>query len=155
MNAAQGNEHPRAGRPIMDMLTRLDDWQSRLAVAVNERRLTPYVYGRTDCACFAQVCVAAVTGVTLMAGIEKPKGWIGAAKFMIAHEWDDVEAMITEIVGPPMASPALSRPGDIISFVSIGEPHLGVRVGDVALSPADKGLEVIAAQRWVRAWKIG
>jgi len=139
----------------MEQLTRLDNWQPRLAAAINDRRLAPYVYGRTDCACFVQASIAAVTGVTLMDGIEKPMGWIGAAKFLIAHGWDDVEAMIVDIIGPPMASPSLSRPGDIISFVSIGEPHLGVRVGDVALSPADTGLEVITAQRWVRAWKIG
>lgn len=139
----------------MDMLVRLPDWEKRLIATVNERRLTPYVYGATDCACFVQAAVEAVTGVVLMGGIEKPKGWIGAAKFMIAHGWESVEDMINEVVGPPLAAPSLSRPGDIISFMAIGEPHLGVRVGDTALSPADKGLEAIGAQCWVHAWKIG
>lgn len=135
-------------------LTRLSDWQQRLVKTVNERRLMPYVYGRTDCACFVQAAVLAVTGTMLLAGVEKPKGWIGAAKFMLANGWEDVEQMATAVLGPPVSAD-LSRPGDVVSFELAEELHLAVRVGDAALTPAGEGLQVVDRLAWRNAWLVG
>jgi len=135
-------------------MQRLDDWEKRLIALANEWRTRPYVYGISDCGCFAQAAIEAVTGVALLSDVERPRGWLSAAKFMIAHGWDSVEDMATELLGAPV-EPSLSGPGDIVSFSEGGESHLAVRVGSVALSPSGKGLIVVAAGSWRRAWKVG
>lgn len=44
------------------MLQRVSDWRSRLVAVVHEWENRPFVWGETDCACFAAECVRAVTG---------------------------------------------------------------------------------------------
>lgn len=138
----------------MPELTRRPDWERRLAAVVNGNRDRPYGYGVFDCAIFARMAVEAVTGVELLAGIDPPKGWLGAAKFMIARGWDDVEAMATELIGAPCEA-HLSRRGDLVSFREGGELHLAVRVGGEALTPSSLGLRTVGPSHWCRAWKIG
>lgn len=135
-------------------LSRLPEWERRLADLINRNRATPYRYGTFDCAVFARMAVEAVTGVELMPGVEVPKGWLGVAKFMIARGWDDVEAMATELLGGP-CEPHLSRRGDIVSFLESGETHLAVRAGSGALTPAASGLVLIDVVRWRNAWRVG
>lgn len=135
-------------------LVRLDDWQARLVAVVNERRLLPYAYGTNDCACFARLCVEATTGMVLLPGVDPPKGWLAAAKFMIARGWHTPEDMATELLGPPR-DVAETGPGDLVSYEDIGELHLAVRVGDVAVAPVDVGLKVISPEQWRHGWKVG
>lgn len=132
----------------------MPDWERRLAAVVNANRATPYAYGSFDCAVFARMAVKAVTGVELLAGIDLPKGWIGAAKFMIARGWGDVEAMTEELLGASVA-PDMSRRGDIVSYSDGGELHLAVRVGDDAVAASPAGLVVVPRPHWRRAWLVG
>lgn len=135
-------------------MERLPDWEPRLVALANGWRTRPYVYGVSDCACFAQAAVEAVTGVLLLEGIEKPRGMMGAARFMISRGWESVEDMAEELLGTPV-DPAATRRGDIVSFVGDGESHLAVRIGDVALSPSASGLAVIVPRCWHLGWKVG
>ena len=135
-------------------LVRLDDWRARLAAVVNERRLLPYAYGTNDCACFARICVEATTGTVLLPGVDMPKGWLAAAKFMIARGWKTPEDMAAEFLGPSLEV-GETEPGDLVSYEDIGELHLAVRVGDVAVAPVDIGLKVIPPGQWRRGWKVG
>lgn len=139
----------------MTALVRLPDWQTRLVRVANARRGKPYEYGLTDCWCFAREAVEATTGVVLLPGVESPKGWLAAAKAMMARGWSDVEEMMTALLGEPLGDPLASRPGDIVSYMVGGEFHLAVRVGDTALSPQRVGLQVIGRSSWRRAWKVG
>ena len=138
----------------MNNLTRLPDWQPRLAKLVNERRSVPYAYGSNDCWCFAQAAINAVTGKTLRPDIA-PKTWLAAAKVLISNGWESVEAMMTELLGPPMDDPKTSQPGDIVSFELLGSEHLAVRAGDTALTPGRDRLEMIAVTEWRKAWRVG
>lgn len=139
----------------MTKLERLPDWEQRLIDTANERRTLPYAYGVNDCGCFAQAAIKAVTGVTLLEGIELPRGWLAAAKFMMARGWSNIEDTMTDLLGQPMDDPQQSRRGDIVSYEEGGEFHVAVRVGDCALTPAIGGLAVIPASRWRRWWKVG
>jgi hypothetical protein len=139
---------------VMPTFVRLPDWQSRLADCLNARAAEPYRYGTNDCACLARAAVEAVTGVDVAPGMEMPKGWISAAKVMIAHGWNSVEDMATELLGEPV-DPSESRPGDIVSFEECGELHLAARVGDVAITPSQRGTDIVDRAAWLRAWKIG
>ena len=135
-------------------MRRVEGWEAALAVVMNERRQKPYVYGSTDCWCLARAAVQAMTGETMLPDVEPPKGWLAAAKIMIAHGWESVEDLMTETLGPPI-EPNASRPGDIVSFVLVGEIHLAVRIGDVALTPGRDGLVPIVASAWRNAWRTG
>lgn len=134
-------------------MERLPDWEPRLIALANDWATRPYVYGVSDCACFAQAAIEAVTGVVLLEGTEKPRGMMGAARFMIARGWESVEDMATALLGAPL-DPRQSRRGDIVSFVE-QEPHLAVRVGDVALSPTAGGLVAVEPRHWHLMWKVG
>lgn len=138
----------------MQPLTRLINWQERLIDAVNARRRVPYRYGTNDCARFAQICIEAVTGTVLLPDVERPQGWLAAAKFMIARGWTTPEDMATELIGHS-CDLADVGPGDIVSYEHLGELHLAVRVGDAALAPVDAGLKAIPPGQWRRGWKVG
>jgi hypothetical protein len=136
-------------------LTRLPDWPARLSAFVSSRRDIPYAYGVNDCACFAQESVIALTGTDPLPGIERPKSWLGAARFLIANGWEDVEEMITAVLGPPLASPRLAQRGDIVSFASPGgERHLAVCTGGMAATPGGLGIEWVPLSEWRSAWKV-
>lgn len=135
-------------------LRRLDDWRERLRLLVNQRRRMPYHYGTNDCWCFAQLSIAAVTGVTILAEIENPKTMMAAAKIMIANGWDTVEGVLTACLGPPIEA-RLASPGDILSFSMAGELHLALRIGTTALSPASEGLQEVSSEKWRYGWKVG
>lgn len=51
----------------MRTLERLPDWWPRLRATVDAWEGRPFVWGESDCACFAAACVEAVTGHDLMA----------------------------------------------------------------------------------------
>lgn len=135
-------------------MERRDDWEQRLIKLANDWRNKEYEYGKTDCGCFAQSAVEALTGVVLLSDVERPKSEIGAARFMIAHGWHTIEDMATGLLGSPV-NPIASRRGDIVSFAEGGALHLAVRVGDAALSPGPKGLIVVGRKAWRSAWKVG
>jgi hypothetical protein len=135
------------------VLTRREDWQPRLVELANQWRLRPYRYGESDCGCFMLAAVEAVTGIDLLPGVERPRGWIAAARFFIARGWDDVEGMMNALVGP--SSREQDRPGDVISYEEGGDLHLAVRVGDVYLTPGRDGLRMISLRMRRRAWRIG
>ena len=134
---------------------RLPDWESRLITLARLNSRRPYDYGVFDCAVFAKMAVHAVTGVTLLPGIELPKGFLGAAKFLIRHDLANVEELAAAALGFPPGDPARSRLGDIVVHMMGGEHHLAVRVGDAALMPAVNGLEVIERGHWTASFAIG
>lgn len=139
-------------KPREDLM-RLEGWEQRLATLANEWKHRPYVYGVSDCGRFAQCAITQVTGVVLLEGVDWPRGWLGVAKFMIAHGWDSVEDTMNDLL--PHQPIAEARRGDIVSFADNEEFHLAVRYGDTALTPGVGGLVVIGAPRWLRAWKVG
>lgn len=134
-------------------LVRLDDWEARLVHHVNSWRHVEYAYGLSDCTRFAHGAVEAVTGVDILPGMQWPTGWISAAKLMIAKGWDSIEQPIAELL--PETEVATARRGDIVSYLAASELHLAVRVGDLALAPASKGLFVVERGLWHRAWAVG
>jgi len=136
-----------------DRLHRLNDWRPRLIALVEDRRDRPYQYGETDCACFALDAIETITGVRHFDGVERPRNWIGAAKFMMSRGWSGIDEMMDSILEP--VDPKETVIGDLVAFRSNAELHLAVRAGDSALTPGDNGLMTIDRERWSLGWKIG
>lgn len=137
-------------------LVRRPDWPRQLAALFEARRHQPYAYGVNDCAVFMRDAVQAVTGIDVLAGMELPTNWIGAARFLIARGWEDVEEMAAALLGAPLPAPLMAGRGDVVSFRSIdGEPHLAVVAGSVAGTPGVTGIEWVPMQGWRKAWRVG
>lgn len=136
-------------------LQRLPDWPARLAAVFEERRHMAYAYGINDCGVIMREAVRAVTGTDVLGGEALGTSWLAAAKFMIRRGWDDVEAAMTDLVGPPLARTAFARRGDIVSFEELGERHLAVCVGATAATPGATGLLFVPMTLWCSAWKVG
>jgi hypothetical protein len=143
------------GPPPDGLQQRLPDWEGRLREHVNLNRLTVYVYGVHDCVTFAMGAVLAVTGVTLLPGVELPRGWLGAARFLIKHDLDNVEELAIAALGILPGDPKFAMSGDLVLHEVGEEKHLAVRVGDTALMPANDGLVVVERPRWRASWAIG
>lgn len=135
---------------------RLADWDARLAALVNANRNRRHAYARFDCIAFAQEAVHAVTGVTLLPGIELPTGsWLSCARFLIQHGLDNFEELACAALGQARGLPDESTAGDLVSWQISGELHLAVRVGSEAVTPAEAGFMVISRPKWISAWTVG
>lgn len=137
---------------------RVEDWEDRLDHLISTNLRTPYEYGVFDCATFAIDAVRAVTGVSLIPGIERPKpGWLAAAKFLIRHGLDDTQEFATAALGQIPGDAQDSMPGDLVAFRAAGDLHLAVRIrmGNEAITPAADGLALAPKPDWVCSWGIG
>jgi Domain of unknown function (DUF6950) len=115
-------------------LTRLPDWQARLAAHFARGRRGPFAYGSHDCATFAAGAIEAVTGqnplqelglryTTLRDGLRglSRAGYLEPVAF--------VRGTYPEI------APALARVGDLAVLDTPEGPALGVVAGAVVLAP--------------------
>jgi hypothetical protein len=143
------------GAPPVGLQQRLPNWEDRLRDLVNRTCNEPYRYGLFDCWTFASMGVLAVTGVTLLPGVVLPRGWLGAAKFLLKHNLDNVEELAIAALGILPDDPERARAGDLVLHIVGEEQHLALRVGNAAVTPASDGLVVVERSRWTASWAIG
>lgn len=137
------------------MIQRLVYWPSRLSALIEARRHEPYAYGTTDCGCFVLDAILAVTGTDLVPPADRPTSRVGAARFLIARGYGDVESMMTALLGPALPTPKLAGRGDVVSFEAKGERHLAVCAGTAAATPGRDGLLWVPRALWLAGWKVG
>lgn len=94
-------------------LTRLPDWDRRLARVVNQHARTPGEWGVSDCLLTVMDAVAAVTGFDPSEDIRggKYSTAAGATKILLKRGLDDVEAALASLF-PPVA-PLMAQRGDV------------------------------------------
>ncbi len=115
-----------------------DGWRQELTHLIN--RWPSYEWGVSDCE---------------IPDMEREKGWINAAKFMMRRGWATVEDAMDELLGEKIPVDSAVE-GDIILFITQydKEMHLAVHAGEEALSPGPYGLQVIERTSWIAAWKV-
>ncbi|WP_127850434.1 hypothetical protein [Mesorhizobium sp. M00.F.Ca.ET.217.01.1.1] len=93
-------------------LTRLSDWDRRLARVVNQHRSTPGEWGVSDCLLTVMDAVVAVTGFDPAEDIRggKYSAATGATKILRRRGLADVEAALASLF-PPI-SPLMAQRGD-------------------------------------------
>lgn len=136
-------------------LQRHPDWPAALAALLRERRTTPYVYGATDCGCLVLDAIEAMTGTVLISPADRPTSRVGAARFLLARGYGDVEGMMTALLGPALPTARLAGRGDVVSFDAQGERHLAVCAGTSAATPGRDGLLWVPRALWLNGWKAG
>lgn len=134
-------------------LTRFEDWANRLSAFFRERQAMPYAYGTNDCGAFVKAGILAMTGEDVLA-IPLPKSRMAAARFLLAGGNADVTALVTRVLGAPLASPRFAGRGDVVAFDQGGEPHLALAASIAAATPARDGMVWVPRVLWRVAWKV-
>jgi len=135
-------------------MKRVDTWESDLRRVVLSYAGRPFVWGESDCACFAADCVAAISGVDPLAPYRGTySGRLGATARMLFRSYRSVaQAAGAELqkAGARPIDPRAARAGDV-----------GVTADDVLAIRLSRGFMARdKAGRFyttpvVRAWSVG
>jgi len=138
------------------MLTRREDWPSRLAAALESARDKPFVWGHHDCGLFAADCVLAMTGIDPAAMYRgQYTDEAGAVETMYLLSNGGLRAAWTKALGPAMNNVRMARRGDVALVEIGGVEAAGVVVGSRVACTTEGGLVMVPAHRIVAAWAVG
>lgn len=130
-------------------MTRLPDWEERLAEYLAGVLHAPHVYGDHDCALHGAKAVFAQTGVDHAAPFRgRYTTARGAALALRKFGAGSLEATLDAHL--PTVPPALAQRGDLV----MADGSVGVCVGGDAVFAGETGLTRMARSRWTRAWKV-
>ncbi len=126
-------------------MTRLRDWQSKLAALIDERRDAPFSWGTNDCCIFAADAVLAQTGHDPAEGLREHRDAKEAAGVLRAG--GGVQKIASERFGAEIA-PALAGVGDVgLIEVDRDRPALAIWGGAAWLAPAEDGRGLVSLPR--------
>jgi hypothetical protein len=137
------------------MLTRREDWPSRLAAALEEARDKPFKWGSHDCGLFAADCVLAMTDTdpaALYRGQYVDEA--GARDTLWLISGGGLRAAWTKALGPAMNNVRMAKRGDVVLVEVGGVEATGVVVGSRVACLSEAGLAIVPAHRIVAAWSV-
>jgi hypothetical protein len=137
------------------MLTRREDWTSRLAAALEEARDKPFKWGSHDCGLFAADCVLAMTDTdpaALYRGQYVDEA--GARDTLWLISGGGLRAAWTKALGPAMNNVRMAKRGDVVLVEVGGVEATGVVVGSRVACLSEAGLAMVPAHRIVAAWSV-
>lgn len=135
-------------------MTRLEDWQQRLAAHLMETRRARFRPGRHDCATWAADAVLAMTNEDLAAGwretyATEDEGLAG----LRAAGWEDHVDLAASLL--PEIAPHEARPGDVVAVTTEGGPALGVVQGAHVYVAGAVGVRLVPRGQVARAFRVG
>lgn len=133
---------------------RIDGWESRLALLLEDARERPYQLGQHDCFRFACRVVEALTGVDRWPEF---RGYATRreALALLARHGHSFEDAFDKLAGARI--PALkARRGDLVAVQTLdGDKHLGVVTGAEAAFLAPEGLRWVPVRECLCGWRVG
>lgn len=137
------------------MLTRREDWPSRLAAALEEARDKPFAWGSHDCGLFAADCVLAMTDVDPAAAYRgQYADEAGARDALRLLSGGGLRAAWTKALGPAMNNVRMAKRGDVVLVEVGGVEATGIVVGSRVACLSEAGLTMVPAHRIVAAWAV-
>lgn len=137
---------------IVTVLTRLPDWPARLSALVAAAHVQPFAWGTHDCCLWAADAVLALTGTDPAAGLRGRYSQVqGAHRLLAAH--GGLRGVVQRHC-PALPTPHQAWEGDV-GLVHVDRPMLAVRVADVWLCAATRGLHAVPAAAASMAWGVG
>jgi hypothetical protein len=137
------------------MNTRVEEWPSRLAAFIEQRRRTPFAWGVHDCCQFARAAVRIIRGRDITLGRR-----LGLRRYRTAR----TGLKLLEQLGGVAAIPArcglaeinvkLAQRGDVVSAPFPAGDALGVCLGQDSAFPGERGLLFIPTLECQRAWRV-
>jgi hypothetical protein len=144
----------------MTILTRVPDWETKLAQYVHANLRTPFAWGEFDCCLFACNCVQAVTGTDLAADFRGRYATLADAYRLIKDyagggvaELADKKALEYQLPEVPLN---FASPGDVVLVNQITGDALGiVDTGGVdVLASGVSAIVRVPRSGWKKAWRI-
>jgi hypothetical protein len=137
------------------MLTRREDWPSRLAAAIEDACDKPFRWGLHDCGLFAGACVLAMTDVDPVAEFRgQYHDEDGARATMLAIAGGGLRAVWSRALGPAMNNVRMAHRGDV-ALVEVGGVEVtGIVAGARVACLTEAGVAMIPAHRIVAAWRV-
>lgn len=135
-------------------MTRYEDWPLRLAAAIEAARGRPFSWGAQDCCLFAADVVRALTGEDLAAPF-RGRYASRAQAVAILGARGGLEAVVTSVLGAPLATPLLARRGDVVMVATADGPALGICADrGVCWLTGPAGLVRCWLRDAARAWRV-
>lgn len=135
-------------------MSRVPDWEARLAEYLESVRETPFAWGSHDCALFAASAVEAMTGVDYGAPFRgKYRTELGSVRALKRFGAGSLEATLDGLF--PEIPLAFAQRGDVVMRDEAAGICLGpdaAFVGDLDGAP---GLVRYPRREWARAWRVG
>ena len=141
----------------MGILTRREDWVERFNAVLADMQGKPSAMGEFDCAIFAGRVVEALTGedrYQCVAGYKTKR----QALTKIAEIAPSFAEAVSKVLEVQPMSPFAARRGDLVMMRDeIGQDHLGVVTGAMALFLAEKGFVSVPidSKSVLFAWRVG
>ena len=134
-------------------MTRLPDWPDRLSVLVARAHTQLFTWGSHDCCMWAADAVQALTGHDPAADL---RGRYADAPSAM-HTLRAVGGLLGagRRTGVRLAGPGYARDGDVALVHDGRRPMLAVRVGDVWMAAATRGLMALPTGAARMAWGVG
>lgn len=134
------------------MLTRYEDWPSRLAAFIDGQRARPFVWGQSDC------CLFVADAITAMTGVDVAKRWRGAyvdekSARRVMRNYGGVSGIATTALGQPKPSLFGGR-GDVVLIDTPTGEALALHLGNSVVAQAANGLEFFDTRAAKVAWTV-
>lgn len=136
-------------------MRRRQDWDLRLAAAVEAARGRAFAWGAHDCATWAFDTVAEMTGAPSAAAAWRGRyaTETGAARVLRRLGNDGLESLVRAELGAPLASVRLARRGDVVLG---GTPEaVGLCAGPRAVFVGPAGTATLPMAACRLAWRVG
>jgi len=136
------------------MMQRRKDWRAALSAFIAEQAITPFAYGRSDCALFAAGAVEAMCGRSPVAGLDLRYTTLrgGLRKLRAAGFRSHVALADARLPAIPVGQ---ARPGDIVAVEGDGGLALGIALGEWIAVKTPTGVGHLPISTAVRAWRCG
>ena len=132
---------------------RCEGWEKKLADVIKQRRFATFVWGQHDCCLFAADCALAITGTDWAADFRGQYDSAAGAAKQIAKR-GGFEAMITGLLGDPLASVTTAQRGDVVMVDQDGHPALAVCCGATVVAAGISGLVFRPLTDGLLAWRV-
>lgn len=134
-------------------LIRLSDWPERLAAYLHANANVPFAWGTHDCATFAIGAIHALTGVWIE--VDALNHYHSSKQALRLIDAASIERRVVHVLGEPIP-PTYARRGDLLTYQNSEHGSaLAVCNGTHFVAPGDAGLESMAMDRAVCAWRVG
>jgi hypothetical protein len=132
-------------------MTRLLDWEARLASYLDSVRGKAYGFGAHDCILHGANSVKAQTGKDYARGYRrKYKSLTSGLRLIRAKGFADIPALVTAKLGEPVP-PSLAHRGDLV----LSDGSTGVCMGEFAYFVGlPGGLVRVPRKDWQMAWRV-
>lgn len=135
-------------------MPRVENWERRLAEAIEVARSKPFAWGTHDCPTFAFETRTALTDGDDTAALWRGRysTELGGKRVMRRFGWTSLEEMGGALLGAPRATVLLARRGDIVlADTGLG---FGICTGASALGMAPEGLVTVPLTTCWLAWAV-